>query len=90
MDNSLGLDDKSLQKMTETNFHYILRFSFLLICTIALIAILIFSILILIFLCMRITMWMTGKGGEVDEDVVMRNGRLINMMSSIPYSTFML
>ena len=72
---------------------YSIRFLFLVICLIAVIFILLFLIMLAIYFIDLMTRLYTGKDpetGTYPESTVMRTGRIMNIMKSIPYSTFML
>jgi len=58
---------------------------------IVLVAILIFVVIMAIYLCIKLTLWMTGKKEKIFvEEHVMRNGRMMNAMKVMPYGTFMM
>lgn len=70
---------------------YLSRIAFLIACILILMFILLVLISMAGLLCILITEKYAGQDeSRIHIEVAMRNGRIMNMMRSIPYSTFML
>lgn len=70
---------------------YLSRIFFVIVCILALIFILLVLLSMAGLLCILITEKCAGRDdARVQIDIAMRNGRIMNVMKSIPYSTFML
>lgn len=70
---------------------YMSRITFLVVCILVLIFLLLILMSMAGLLCILITEKYAGQDDSiVYADVALRNGRIMNVMRSIPYSTFML
>lgn len=84
-------EDMLYDKKLEPQLTYIFRVIFLGIACIALVFITFFALIILLVVCYVLTFKFTGKDvNNISEGAVVRNGRLMNAMTSIPYSRFLL
>ena len=84
-------EDRSVHGKAEPAAVHAGRYMFIVLCFMALIFVMMMIMLMTIFYCMSTSIKIQARhANRVNVEAAMRNGRIMNIMSKIPYSRFML